>query len=137
MDWTTIIISCVPAIITATVSYLTARHQGKNDLQKASQENEANIERLMAQHEIDIEALREKHKMDMEAKDKELEHKLQIMQKEYELKIAENKTIKADNFTNNYAANFIERFMQNPTEGQKNLEALKRLQDMFGSEPKK
>ena len=65
MDWTTIIASCVPAIISALVSYLIARHQGKSDLKKAAQENRAAIDRLMKQHEIDIESLREKHKMEM------------------------------------------------------------------------
>ncbi len=127
MDWTTIIISCIPAIISATVSYLTARHQGKNDLKKAAQENEANIERLMKQHEIDIESLREKHKMDMELKDKEQEHKLQLMQKECELKIAENKAQKSNDISNNIAADFIQSFMRNPKEGMQSFNALTNL----------
>ncbi len=84
MDWTTIAASCIPATISAFVSYLIARHRGKNDLEKVAQENEANITRLMKQHEIDIESLREQHKMEMEAKEKDHQHKLEIIQKEHE-----------------------------------------------------
>lgn len=131
MDWTTIIASCIPAIISALVSYLIARHQGKSDIKKAAQENSAAIEQLMKQHEIDIESLREKHRMDMEAKEKDHEYKLQQMRTEYELKVAESKSKKTDDITNDLAAGFIQDFMQNPTEGAKAYESLKRLQHMF------
>lgn len=131
MDWTTIFVSCIPAVISGTLSYFTARNKGKNDLKKAAQENDANITRLMKQHEIDIESLREKHKMEMEAKDKEQEHKLQIMQKEYELKIAENKAQKRDDITNEAAAAFLRLFMQDPKTGKQSLNALVDLQNTF------
>ena len=127
MDWTTLIASCVPAVIAGIVSYSTARYKGKNELKKAAQDNNANIDRLMKQHEIDIESLREKHKMDMEAKDKEQEHKLQLMQKEYELKIAENKAQKTDDITNNAAASFLQSFMENPKEAIQSYNALVEL----------
>ena len=128
MDWTTILVSCIPAAISGFFSYFIARSKGKNDLKKAAQENESNIARLMKQHEIDIESLREKHKMEMEARDKEQEHKLQIMQKECELKIAENKAQKKDDITNEAAADFLKKFMHNPKEGKQSLDALFELQ---------
>lgn len=131
MDWSTVIISCVPAVITAMVSYLIARYQGKNDLKKAAQENNAAIDRLIKQHQIDIEALREKHRMEMESKNKEHEHKLQLMQKEHELKISESQAHKKDDITNNAAANFFNSFMQNPEAGKKKLSALLELQDII------
>lgn len=131
MDWTTTIASCIPAIISALVSYLIARHQGKSDLKKAAQENNAAIDRLMKQHEIDIESLREKHKMEMESKEKDHDYNLQQMRIEYELKIAESKSKKTDDITNNLAAGFIQAFMQNPTEGTKTYESLKELQHML------
>ncbi len=84
MDWTTIIVSCIPAIVASTISYLTARHQSKTELKKAAQENNAAIQQLMKQHEIDIESLREQHKMEMEAKEKDHQYKLEIIQKEHE-----------------------------------------------------
>ena len=124
MDWTTIIVSCIPAIVAGTISYLTARHQSKTELKKAAQENSAAIEQLMKQHEIDIESLREQHKMEMESKDKEHEHKLQIMQKEYELKVAESKTTKNNDVTTDAAAGFLQSFIKNPEEGTKTLESL-------------
>ena len=131
MDWTTVIISCIPAIVSATVSYLVARHKGKNDLEKAAQENNATIERLMKQHEIDIEALREKHVMEMEAKDKEHEHKLQLMQMECDLRITESKTLKKDDITNDAAASFMRLFLQDPTSGMKTVNALMQLKDII------
>ena len=131
MDWTTVIVSCVPAIISATVSYLVARHKGKNDLEKAAQENSAEIDRLMKQHEIDIEALREKHRMEMEAKDKDHEQKLQLMQKDYELRVAENKAQKSDDVLNDATASFFQSFLQNPEEGKQKLSSLLELQNMI------
>ena len=134
MDWTTIFVSCIPAVVSGILSYFTARKKGKNDLKKAAQENDANITRLMKQHEIDIESLREKHKMEMEAKDKEQEHKLQIMQKEYELKIAENKNQKRDDITNSATASFIQSFMENPKEGMQSFNALVELKKAIDGE---
>ena len=133
MDWTTIIVSCIPAIVTGTISYLIAHHQNKTALKKAAQENSATIEQLMKQHEIDIESLREQHKMEMEAKEKDHQHKLELMQKEYELKVAESKAAKNDDLTASATAGFFQLFMQNPTEGAKTLESLKNLSNSFNT----
>lgn len=133
MDWTTIIVSCIPAIVASTISFFTARHQSKTELKKAAQENSAAIDRLMKQHEIDIESLCEQHKMEMDTKEKDHQHKLELMQREYELKVAESKTAKNDDITASAAAGFFQLFMQNPTEGTKTLEALKNLRDSFNT----
>ena len=127
MDWTTIIISCIPSIITATISYFTACHKGKNDLKRAAQENNATIDRLVKQHEINVEALREQHKMEMEAKDKEHEQKLQLMQKEYELRMSENNTTKTADFTNPLIASFIQSCISDPDSAQKRIASLHKL----------
>jgi len=129
MDWTTIIVSCLPGIVAALISYLTARYQWKNDLNKATQENNATIERLMKQHEIDIGALREKHKIDMEIKDKEQEHKLQLMQKECELKIAESQAQRKTEITNDVAANFMQLLIKDPKTANKTFDSLLQFKD--------
>ena len=55
------------------------------------------------------------------------------MQKEYDLKIAENKTQKRDDITNNAAASFIHSFMENPQEGMQNFNALVKLKNVIDS----
>jgi len=86
MDWKSLAIPAITSILTALISYLVARQQGKSDLKKQAEANRAELERLMKQHEIDIEHLREKHKMELEIKALEHEQKLQLLKAESELK---------------------------------------------------
>lgn len=80
----TLLIACIPAIITGAVSFVLAKNQSKAEMQKLKIANEHEIDKLMEQHKVDIEAIREQHRLEMEAKEKDHQHKLEIMQKDHE-----------------------------------------------------
>lgn len=80
----TLLIACVPAVISGIVSFILAKSQSKSETQKLKLANEHEIEKLMEQHKIDIDAIREQHRLEMESKEKDHQHKLEIMQKDHE-----------------------------------------------------
>ena len=55
----TLLVSCVPAIITGIISYLTANKKAKAEIATLQESNKHEIEKLMKQHEVDIESLKE------------------------------------------------------------------------------
>lgn len=80
----TLLIACVPAIVSGIVSFFLAKSQAKSETNKLKLANEHEIEKLMEQHKVDIDAIREQHRLEMESKEKDHQHKLEIMQKEHE-----------------------------------------------------
>lgn len=79
----TLLIACVPAIISGVVSIFVAINQIKT----IKEQNKHDLDKLMKQHEIDIENLKEKHSLEMEAKDKDHQHQLELLQKDYDNKM--------------------------------------------------
>lgn len=80
----TLLVACVPAIISGVLSFILAKSQAKAETRKLQLANEHEIEKLMEQHKIDIDSIQEQHRLEMELKDKEHQHKLEIIQKEHE-----------------------------------------------------
>ena len=80
----TLLIACVPAVISGIISFILAKSQSKAEVQKLKLENEHEIDKLIEQHKIDIDAIREQHRLEMESKEKDHIHKLEIMQKDHE-----------------------------------------------------
>ncbi|MEE0510370.1 MAG: hypothetical protein UDG94_03970 [Peptococcaceae bacterium] len=80
----TLLVACIPAIISGIISFLLAKSKAKIDTENLVISNQHEIERLMEQHKIDIDAIREQHRLEMDAKEKEHQHNLEIMQKEHE-----------------------------------------------------
>ena len=80
----TLLISCIPAIITGIISFSVAKSQANSEIKKLKMENAHDLEHLMEQHKVDIEHIREQHKLEMESKEKDHQHKLEILQKEHE-----------------------------------------------------
>jgi hypothetical protein len=133
MELQEIIIAIVPAIITATLSYLVTRHQGKTDIKKLDETNKSEIDKLIKQHEINLEAIKEQHKLEMEAKEKEQEYKLQLMQKEYELKVQEQQQTKAADIMTGAFGGLLTNVISNPDNALKNIQALKELGEQLKS----
>lgn len=79
----TLLIACVPAVISGIISFVLAKSQAKTEIKKLQISNQHEIEKLMEQHKVDIEAIREQHRLEMESKEKDHQHKLEIMQKEH------------------------------------------------------
>lgn len=79
----TLLVSCVPAIITGIVTYLTASRRAKTQIASLEENNKHEIEKLMRQHEIDIESLKEKHQLEAERSEQEHRHKMEIMEQEH------------------------------------------------------
>lgn len=88
----TLLIACIPAIITGIVTYLVARKKATIQIETIKTQNKHDIDKLMKQHEIDIDSLKEKYRLEAGAKDKEHERKLEIMQKEYEYKLKQQES---------------------------------------------
>ena len=80
----TLLIACIPAIISGAISFILAKTQSNAEFQKLKLANEHEIDKLMEQHKVDIDAIREQHRLEMEAKEKDHQHKLEIMQKDHE-----------------------------------------------------
>lgn len=97
----TIIYPIILSIVSFLSSYLLARHNNKNDLNKLKEVQKNDIEKLIKQHEIDLDALNKKfehekeilnikHKQELELKDKELENKLKQQQDNFQNSLKNN-----------------------------------------------
>jgi biopolymer transport protein ExbB/TolQ len=80
----TLLVACVPAIISGMISFVLAKSQAKSENEKLRLSNQHEIDRLMEQHKVDIDAIREQHRLEMQSKEKEHQYKLEIMQKEHD-----------------------------------------------------
>ena len=80
----TLLLACIPAIVTGFGSFILAKSQAKSEISKLQIANKHDIEKLMEQHKVDIESIREQHRLEMESKEKDHQYKLEIMQKEHE-----------------------------------------------------
>lgn len=83
----TLLIACVPAILSGIISFVLAKSQAKAENMKLELANRHEVEKLMEQHKIDINAICEQHRLEMELKEKEHMYQLEIMQKEHENKL--------------------------------------------------
>ena len=83
----TLLIACIPAIITGFVSYFVARKNASAQIKVVEKQNKHDLEKLMKQHEIDIENLKEAHKLEMEKLEQEHKNKLELQKIEYENKL--------------------------------------------------
>lgn len=79
----TLLVSCIPAVITGVVTYLTASRNAKTQIVSLQESNKHEIEKLMRQHEVDIESLKEKHHLEAEKSEQEHRHKVEIMEIEH------------------------------------------------------
>lgn len=127
MELQEIIITIIPAVITATVSYFISRHQGKMDMKKVTETNKSEIDKLIKQHEINLKAIKEQHKLEMEAKEKEQEYKLQLMEKEYELKVQEQQQIKTNDILTGTIGNWCKDILSDPEKAVEKIQAWKAL----------
>ena len=79
----TLLVSCIPAVITGVVTYLTTSRKAKTQISSLQESNKHEIEKLMKQHEVDIESLKEKHQLEIEKSEQEHRHKIEIMEIEH------------------------------------------------------
>lgn len=82
----TLLIACIPAIITGLVTYFVAHKNASSQIKIVKEQNKHDIDKLMEQHKIDIDSLKEKYRLEAEEKEKEHTRKLELMEKEYEYK---------------------------------------------------
>lgn len=80
----TLLVSCIPAIITGVITYMTTSKKAKTEIQSLVQSNRHEIEKLMKQHQIDIESLKEKYQLEAEKSEQEHRHKVEILQIEHQ-----------------------------------------------------
>lgn len=92
----TLLVSCVPAIMTGIISYLTANKKAKAEIATLQESNKHEIEKLMKQHEVDIESLKEKHQLETEKCEQEHKHKIEIMQIEHKNALESNEKQQSD-----------------------------------------
>lgn len=92
----TLAISCVPAIITGVITYLTSSHKAKTEITSLKESNKHEIEKLMKQHEVDLDALQEQHKLEAEKSEQEHKHKIEIMELEHKNQIESKEKEQSD-----------------------------------------
>ena len=102
----TLLIACVPAIISGVISFILAKSQAKSEMKKLQLANQHDIKKLMEQHKVDVDAIREQHRLEMETKEKDHTHKLEIMQLEHEQELI-RKESELENATKYNAAGSI------------------------------
>ncbi|MEQ4488889.1 MAG: hypothetical protein AAC990_00760 [Dehalococcoides mccartyi] len=79
----TLLISCVPALVTGFFAYFSARKTAQIKINELQKQNEHEINKLMEQHKIDIDSLKEKHALEMEKVESEHRYKLDIIALEH------------------------------------------------------
>lgn len=88
----TLLISCIPSIITGLVTYLVAHKNASDQIKVVKEQNKHDLEKLMKQHKVDVDSLKEKYRLEAEEKDREHTRKLEIMEKEYEYKLKQQES---------------------------------------------
>lgn len=83
----TLLISCIPAVVTGIVTYLVAYKNAAAQIKIVKEQNKHDLNKLMEQHKVDIDSLKEKYRLETQEKDREHTRKLELMQKEFELKL--------------------------------------------------
>ena len=78
----TLLIACVPAIISGVVSFLVAHKNASMQIKVVKEQNKHDLEKLMEQHKIDIDSLNKKHQQELEKMELEHKHKLELIEKE-------------------------------------------------------
>lgn len=77
----TLLISCIPAIITGAVTYLVAYKNSIAQIKVVEEQNKHDLDKLMEQHKIDIDSLNKKHQQELEKWEVEHKHKLELVEK--------------------------------------------------------
>ncbi len=90
------VVSCVPAIITGVVSYLSTNKKAMIQIKKLEESNKHEIEKLMKQHEVDIDSLKEKHQLEVETSKQDHAQKMEIMKLEHQIAIEGKSKDKSD-----------------------------------------
>ena len=86
----TLLISCIPAIITGVVTYLVAYKNATAQIKVVEEQNKHDLDKLMEQHKIDIDSLNKKHQQELEKMEVEHKHKLELIAKENENNLSQN-----------------------------------------------
>lgn len=86
----TLLISCIPAIVTGVVTYLVAHKNASAQIKVVKEQNKHDLEKLMEQHKIDIDSLGKQHQQELEKMELEHKHKLELIAKENENNLSQN-----------------------------------------------
>lgn len=86
----TLLISCIPAIVTGIVTYLVAHKNASAQINVVKEQNKHDLEKLMEQYKIDIDSLGKQHQQELEKMELEHKHKLELIAKENENNISQN-----------------------------------------------
>lgn len=108
----TLLIACIPAIITGLVTYLVARRNATSQVDIVKEQNKYDLKKMMEQHKVDRDHLKEAHKLELESKEQDHKYKLELLQKDFE-----NSLLK----------------QQKDSENARVTEAIKGMLGMFGS----
>lgn len=86
----TLLISCIPALVTGIVTYLVAHKNASAQIKVVKEQNKHDLDKLMKQHKVDIDSLNKKHQQELEKMEIEHNHKLELIEKENENKLSQN-----------------------------------------------
>ncbi len=86
----TLLIACIPAVITGIISYLVAHKNASAQIKVVKEQNKHDLDKLMEQHKVDIDSLNKKHQQELEKMEIEHNHKLELIEKENENKLSQN-----------------------------------------------
>lgn len=79
----TLLISCLPAIITALISYLGLAKKYKSQLKTLELNNKQEIDKLMNQHKIDLDSLNNAHILEMEKLEADHKNRIELIKLEH------------------------------------------------------
>lgn len=101
--WQTLLISVIPAVFTAFLSFLAALKASNTQIKAIKEQNKADIEKLIEQNKVDLESLKEKHLLDMETKEKEFNYQIELIKLQHENDLKKDE----ENMKNQFAANAL------------------------------
>ena len=111
----TLLIACIPAIITGLGTYFVALRNSKSQIREIKEQNKSDLDKLMKQHEIDIEALKQKHEQEKEILEINHKHQLELL------------TAQSDNdFTQSLLGAFTEEMIKTPEVKEQIIQGMKR-----------
>ena len=80
----TLLIACIPAIITGVVSFLVANKNAVVQINVVKEQNKHDLEKLVEQHKIDIDSIEKQHQQEIDKMELEHKHKLELITAENE-----------------------------------------------------
>lgn len=104
MDFTeSVLIACIPSIITGVVAYIISRKNTKFEISKLKEQSNQIIEKNRQDYVLSLKQI----EIQTETKEKEFQHQIQLLKTQYESKVKEDQGLKQNDLIMSYLEKII------------------------------